>query len=355
MADKQYGGWYDNPATGKNERWWGENIWTGGEDPGGGGQQSAGNLASGLAGFGSMSNLFGYDLGTLQTNFQDTYSKLQSAESELQGYQTRRYDEEYSKAGLEGIKGAIATLDTNISSEKNVRDESVSKIRKNPGYSAATITGETAEVQKLANAKINNLIDERNTKAGDYNAKLAELTNKVGMETKSKEAAVNSMRYNMQFLGGLLENYQKTRATELAAKTESERWEREFEVKLYQAQTGRISATKTGGGGVSQQQVKDAWGNVIGYFNPSTGETVYYGAEEGGGAAAPMTVASSGLRRKIRDAWKQGYTADQLKSTYSGATTDKGESVSTIIDDEWRIKTATGVGGFLGRLFRLGV
>lgn len=353
MADKQYGGWYDNPATGKNQRWWGEGVWTMGEEPAK--QQSAGSLATGLSGLGGgMSNLFGYDLGTLQTNFQDTYGKLQGAESELQGYQTRRYEEEYGKSGLEGIKGEIATLDTSISTEKNLRDESVSKVRKNPGYSAATITGETAEIQKLANAKINNLIDERNTKAGTYNAKLGEITNKVGMETKDKEATVNSMRYNLQFLGGLLQTYQATRTAELKAQTESARWEKEFEVKLYEAQTGRISAQK-GGAGANQQQVKDAWGNVIGSFDPSTGKTTYYQAEGGGAAAGATAVPSSGLRMKIRDAWKQGYTPDQLKSAYTGAVTDKGESVANIIDDEWKIKTATGVGGFLGRLFRLGV
>jgi len=32
-AKKEYGGWYDNPATGTNQRWWGEGVWTGGEEP----------------------------------------------------------------------------------------------------------------------------------------------------------------------------------------------------------------------------------------------------------------------------------------------------------------------------------
>jgi hypothetical protein len=356
MADKQYGGWYDNPATGKNQRWWGEGIWTNGEDPGGGGsQQSVGTLAAGLSGLGGGGlSLFGYDLPTLQTNFQDTYGKLQSAESELQGYQTRRYEEEYSKSGLDQVKSDIDALDTSIATEKNLRDESVSKVRKNPGYSAATITGETGEIQRLANAKINNLIDERNTKAGTYNAKLGEITNKVGMETKDKEASVNSMRYNLQFLGGLLQNYQTTRAQELSAETESSRWEKEFELKLYEAQTGRMNAEK-GGSGANQQQVKDAWGNIVGYFDPATGKTTYYEQGQNAGASSAPTIPSAGLRMKIRDAWKQGYTADTLKGAYQGAVTDKGENVSDIIDDEWKIKTATGVGGFLGRLFRLGV
>lgn len=30
----EYGGWYDNPATGQNQRWW-NGTWTGGSDPGG--------------------------------------------------------------------------------------------------------------------------------------------------------------------------------------------------------------------------------------------------------------------------------------------------------------------------------
>src|SRR3989344_4429998 len=204
--DKQYGGWYWQPDQNKALRWWGQDssgkdIYTAGDEPAK--QQSVSSLSAGLSNRGGGSNLFGFDLPTLQTNFQDTYGKLQGAESNLQGYQTRRYEEEYGKAGLETIKGEIDTLDTKISSEKQVRDESVSKVRKNPGYSAATITGETGEVQRLAGSKINNLIEERNAKAEDYNARLGEITRKVTSETQGKEAKLNNLRYDLQFLGGL--------------------------------------------------------------------------------------------------------------------------------------------------------
>lgn len=37
---KQLGGWYDNPATGTNMRWWGDKGWTTGSDPTGGGATS---------------------------------------------------------------------------------------------------------------------------------------------------------------------------------------------------------------------------------------------------------------------------------------------------------------------------
>lgn len=32
-SQKQYGGWYDNPQTGKNQRWWGSGVWTDGAEP----------------------------------------------------------------------------------------------------------------------------------------------------------------------------------------------------------------------------------------------------------------------------------------------------------------------------------
>ena len=45
----QNGGWYNNPATGKNQRWWTGGIWTDGSDPTGGGSSgSAGGGADNI-------------------------------------------------------------------------------------------------------------------------------------------------------------------------------------------------------------------------------------------------------------------------------------------------------------------
>lgn len=358
MATKQYGGWYWQPAQNKALRWWGtdasgKDIYTAGDEPSK--QQSVANLSSGLSGMGSDS-IFGFDLGTLNTRFQDTYSKVGSLEGELQGYQSRRYDEEYGKAGLGKIKDEISALDTNISSEKNVRDESVSKVRKNPGYSAATITGETGEIQRLANSKINNLIEERNSKAGSYNATLGEITQKVAMETKDKEFGLNNLRYDLQFLGGLLDSYNKIRASELESQKQSERWEKEFELQLYNAQTSRINATTSGGGAktYSKEAVKDAFGNVVGYFDPGSGKTQYYQTQQSQQSKA-TTVKEGDLRTEIRSAWKEGYQPDQLKKNLASVTTDKGKSAAAIVDEEWQLKNQPGVMGFLRRLFTPGV
>jgi len=67
-------------------------------------------------------------------------------------------------------------------------------------------------------------------------------------------------------------------------------------------------------------------------------------------------TAESTFRREVRDAWKEGYNPEQLKQTYSNiGFSDSKKSPAEIIDDEWQIKTAPVIGGFLGRLFRIGV
>ncbi|MBI2620664.1 hypothetical protein HYW61_00365 [candidate division WWE3 bacterium] len=355
MADKQYGGWYWQPNQNKALRWWGtdsggKDVWTEGDEPGK--QQSVANLSAGLSKISGSDSILGFDAGTLNTKFQDTYKQTQDLSSDLEGYQTRRYDEEYGKAELGKLKDTISSLDTSISSEKNVRDESVSKIRKNPGYSAATITGESGEVQRLANAKIGNLIEERNAKAEDYNARLGEITRKVTSETQGKEAKLNNLRYDLQFLGGLLNTYNQIRSSELSSAKEDERWEKEFELKLYDSQTSRMR-TGDGGGTYAKQQVKDAFGNVVGYFDATSGKTTLY--EEPSSKSQTTTVNEGDLRNEIRSAWKQGFTADQLKTNLSEVSTDKGKNATQIIDEEWQLKTQPGVMGFLRRLFTPGV
>jgi hypothetical protein len=42
----QYGGWYDNPATGRNQRYWGNGIWTDGEEPNFGSEVSVEEIAN---------------------------------------------------------------------------------------------------------------------------------------------------------------------------------------------------------------------------------------------------------------------------------------------------------------------
>lgn len=354
MATKQLGGWYWQPEQNKALRWWGtdsagKDIYTEGDEPSK--PQTVSNLSTGLSTVGS-GNVLGFDLNTLNSKFQDTYGQIQGLSTDLEDYSTRRYDEEYSKAGLGKMKDEIAVLDTSIASEKNVRDESVSKVRKNPGYSAATITGETGEVQKLADSKIGNLIEERNAKAQTYNATLGEITQKVATETQGKQSKLNNLRSDLQLISGLVDSYNKTRSTELSSQTDEAHWEKEFELKLYSAQTDRMK-TGDGSGTYTKQQVKDAFGNVTGFFDPVTGQTTPYQTDSQ--KQQTTTVNEGELRNEIRAAWKTGLSADQLKTNLINVTTDKGKNASQVIDEEWQLKTQPGVMGFLRRLFTPGV
>jgi hypothetical protein len=96
----------------------------------------------------------GYDLSSLQTQIGTAQQKLDSAQGALKNYYTTRYDQEYNTRGLGEMKTKIANLDAKIASEKGTRDESISKTRRNPYYSAATITGESSEIERLANSTI---------------------------------------------------------------------------------------------------------------------------------------------------------------------------------------------------------
>ncbi len=354
MATKQLGGWYWQPEQNKALRWWGtdsagKDIYTAGDEPSK--PQTVSNLSTGLSTVGS-GNVLGFDLNTLNSKFQDTYGQVQGLSTDLEDYSTRRYDEEYSKAGLGKTKDEIAALDASIASEKNVRDESVSKVRKNPGYSAATITGETGEVQKLADSKIGNLIEERNAKAQTYNATLGEITQRVATETQGKQSKLNSLRSDLQLISGLVDSYNKTRSTELSSQTDETHWEKEFELKLYSAQTDRMK-TGDGSGTYAKQQVKDAFGNVTGFFDPVSGQTTPYQSDSQKNQTT--TVNEGELRNEIRAAWKTGLNADQLKTNLANVTTDKGKNASQVIDEEWQLKNQPGIMGFLRRLFTPGV
>lgn len=58
----QYGGWYDNPATGRNQRWF-NGVWTDGDEPGksSGGSSSGGKSGGNQPGFTLPQFSFNYD------------------------------------------------------------------------------------------------------------------------------------------------------------------------------------------------------------------------------------------------------------------------------------------------------
>lgn len=335
------------------------------------------------------SNPAGYDLSSLQTQIGTAQQKLDSAQGALKNYYTTRYDQEYGTQGLGEMKNKIANLDSKIATEKGTRDESISKTRRNPYYSAATITGESSEIERLANSTINNYVDERNSLAGQYNTTLDEVTKKVAAETGEKEREVDEIKYNLANLTKQLSDYKDTLRTELDHESDEEHWEMEFMLKLQEADQRAKEASNGGSGNstagerfsarIGQGLEPDASLRAtaerlisqgiddptrLGYSGDLAvqleSEIAYLKKQSPEKASSPAqasgTTAEGTFRREVRDAWKEGYNAEQLKQVYGSVQfTDSKKSASEIIDDEWRIKTAGGVGGFLGRLFRIGV
>lgn len=369
-----------------------------------------------------------YDLAGLQTQIKTTQDTLSQAESALKGLRTNRYNEEYSAKGLDTIKNKIGTLDTKIANEKSVRDTSISKTRKNPYYSAANITGESAEIEKAANANINNMIEERNAAAGDYNSAIDEITKKIALETADKEEDVENAKYNLSYLTNQLSTYQQMRSQELSQKESKQEWEMEFALRLEDAERAAKEASKPkttiseyeAGGYRYRDTINSETGEVIkrdklGTASSSSGsgsEGERFSARVAGGqepdsglrataqrlisqgisdptrmgytgdlavrleaemdwvqkqpdlagsqkkeASAPAAqTTESAFRREVRDAWKEGYTPDQLKQAYANiGFTDSKKGVNEIIDDEWNVKNETGIKGWWDRLWRTGV
>ncbi len=323
-----------------------------------------------------------FDLPTLQKQIADNTTGLKTAQDGLTNFQTDTYNKHYGESGLDNIKTQLASKDAEITAEKQKRDESISKTRKNPYYSAANITGESSEIERLANSNINNLIEERNNLAGSYNSGLDEVAKKVAMEAADKQQEVDKYKYNLGSLQQQLSDYQNVRGQELQKQSSDEQWASEFGLKLQeleiQAKQGGSTPTESErfSSRISSGQEPDSTYRATaqrlldqGIDDPAltgyTGETsVRIEAELGWlkqqqpKDQQPKAVETSegDFRTEIRKAWKDGYNPDQLKQTYAGVKlNDSSKSPQQVIDDEWNIKTRGGIGGFLGRLFRKGV
>lgn len=269
-----------------------------------------------------------FDIPKLQTDMETNRTQLKSAEDALKGYQTKRYDEEYSKAELGTIKSKVAKIDGDIAKEKSVRDVSVSKVRRNPYYSAATITGEVDEIARAASAKINNLIDQRNSSAEQYNATLGEVTKKIAMETASKEREVEDLRYNLNWMTNQLTTYQTIRSQELSSAKTQERWEMDFATKLAAIEESR-------GKWETEQERLRKEAEEAGKRWKAEEERKWYTAkkETGAGAGAGGRVSKakddigSYIQRRIEEGEGWATIESELREqeipTYTGSPADK--------------------------------
>ncbi|MFA4846246.1 MAG: hypothetical protein WC654_06860, partial [Patescibacteria group bacterium] len=322
-----------------------------------------------------------------------------------------RYDEEYVKEGLGEIESRLAALDGQISGGKGTRDTSISKTRRNPFYSAATITGETAEVEQQANRNIGNLIDERNSLAEQYNTKLGKVNTRISQETEDKAREIESLRFDLNRYDQSISDYRGELRSQLNFDTEAERWEAEFGLRLADAKKAKTSVSEFEADGKLYRDVfnnetgelvrRETLGNapagtgssseserfadrITQGVEPDPGlrsaaerlisqgvsdptEAGYSGTtaarleaemswlRSGGGKKVTGTMSESEFRKAVRKKWETSSTPDEIKSLWGDVTIEGGKTPTEVIDDEWSIKTKPGFMGWLGRAFRLGV
>lgn len=223
-----------------------------------------------------------YDSEKLKTD-RDTYkSGLDSAYKKLKDVQQETFDTEYEKRGLDKKKEKMSELDSQIATERAKRDEAINKIRTNPGLSAAQMTGDIKKAADYQNSVINNLIQERNGVAGEYNAALDEIDGAVSRAASGAQAEYN---YYSGLLGnteGTLKEYQSSLVDQLRADTQADQFDRQLAQAL---EIATMKANDSGGSGSKLQLRSDPnTGDPLYWFDPDTGAITYIDeGDEGGG------------------------------------------------------------------------
>lgn len=156
-----------------------------------------------------------YDTAGYTSQAQSAKAKKEEAFGKLQNFETTRYNEEFDKSGLKDTKEKISQKDNEIAEAKKVLNESLAKVRSNPGASAATITGEVSVIQDKLGNQINNLIAERNSLADSYNTGVAEIKDKVKTEMSDLEKEYNFYAQQEQEANAFLKAYQDAILEEL--------------------------------------------------------------------------------------------------------------------------------------------
>jgi len=260
------------------------------------------------------------DLEHLNINYQNTFDDVQSGTEDLGDFYQTAYKTKYDEAGLGEVKTKMSSLQEQINAKKKALDDSLAQVRTNPNQSAATITGKNREIQQVAGDEINNLIDQYNALGNTYNSGVEEVTRAINLEAEGKKVKLSGKGQQLEYLGGLIGGKETAAAQEQANALElekfnwdKEQWASEVEIAVYNAETSRISATRPSGGGSGAadppnlQQIKnrvqvgtDIYGEpvyeekVVGYFNPDTGEPVYYD-QNAGAATQPADDGNAAL------------------------------------------------------------
>ena len=175
-----------------------------------------------------------YDISKIQTDLAGASAEKKKAYDAMVGLQTSLYDQEYQKAGLADVKTKIAGVDTDITNRKAQRDQMLLDEMGKP-IPQWMITGRKKLEVEAATKDLNQLIDQRNSLASQYNTGLENVTRKVEYGIKDASTKYGYWESEESRLSDLSKTYQATLASELSKETQAEQWAKEFglEEKLY--------------------------------------------------------------------------------------------------------------------------
>lgn len=212
------------------------------------------------------------DIDTYKTKMDDAFQTYKKAQSET-------FNKEYETRGLGEKKTQIADLDDQIAAAREERDNALLKEGINPNISAGQLTGKQGKVADFYNKKINNLIDNRNSVASEYNTDLGEVTRLAGVASNEAKSEYDYYTNLLNRSDTQLGSYRKELVDALEKEQEQSNWEKEL------AQALTIAGMKNTGGSSKVSLVRDPrTGDPLYWFNPDTQEIEYVdqGANNGG-------------------------------------------------------------------------
>lgn len=243
----------------------------------------------------------------------DDYSaKRDAAYKDMQGARSKAYESAYKDKGMERIKDDVSALDTQIGQVRDAMNESVLKTRQNPYLSASALAGDVSKITDKYQADINNLVQQRNALAGQYNTGLSEIETEV-------ENTLSDKAMELQYWDGLIKAQaeaesaqQKALIDQLKMDTQSSQFDRQLAQALQIAQMRNAD----GGSSNSYTLTTDPYGNPLYWVDkrnqqiiPVEGDTTSMGGDS--------TYADMLEQMKTQPTQDEGWWS-KLKNWWSG-------------------------------------
>lgn len=204
-----------------------------------------------------------YGVDSLRKNLDTIKASKDTAFKDLEGAQTKTWNDEYNTSGLSEKKNKISTLDQEIADEKRKRDEYVSKVRGNSGLSASQMTGDIRKALDYQNSVIQNKIAERNAVATEYNSGLGEIDKKVTRQLADKKLTYDKYNTEEANTTKKITEYLSALKSALGEQGKNERYDKQLANALEVARIRKGA----GGGSAKLKPMKDWGGNITGWYD----------------------------------------------------------------------------------------